>query len=195
MTATARPLRLAFLPAAALLLAAGCVALNPEPERPLATQDEVNYLRNEIRRQQQLVVSLEQQIDQLNATAAQDRYNRDASSANYASGAQVSALQQQVAELQKQVRALDAARATDRAAIYDDITKKVASLVKTSAPAPSKTSKPISNTGFEHIVQPGESLSKIAAAYGVKMDIIAQANNISNPANIRIGQKLFSPDP
>lgn len=193
MTAIPRPFRHALLSAAALMLA-GCV-MPAEPERPLATQDELNYLRAEIRNQRQYVAALEQQIEQLNATTAQDRYNRDASSANYASGAQVAALQQQVAELQKQVRALDAARATDRAAIYDDITKKVASLVKTSAPAPSKTSKPISNTGFEHIVQPGESLSKIAAAYGVKMDIIAQANNISNPANIRIGQKLFIPDP
>jgi len=187
------PFRRLLLSSAAAALAAGCVALNPGGDRPLATQDEVNYLRAEIRNQRQIVAALEQQIGQLNAAAAQDRYQRDSSSSLYATTAQTAALQQQVSDLQKQVRALDAARAADSARIYDDITKKVTSIVKTAAPA--KSSKPISDTGFEHVVQPGESLSKIAAAYGVKMDVIAQANNIANPANIRIGQRLFIPDP
>ena len=53
----------------------------------------------------------------------------------------------------------------------------------------------VSSTGIEHVVQPGETLSQIAAAYGVKMDVIARVNNISNPASIRVGQKLFIPDP
>ena len=44
------------------------------------------------------------------------------------------------------------------------------------------------------MVQPGESLSKIAAAYGVRMDVIVEENGLSDPGNIRVGQKLFIPD-
>ncbi|MBR6021116.1 MAG: LysM peptidoglycan-binding domain-containing protein [Kiritimatiellae bacterium] len=183
-----------LVPAAFLPLFAACVAVDPEPAVPLATQSEVNYLRSAIEQQRQRIAALEQQIDQLNGSIAQDRYQRDSSSSLYASAAQTTALQQQLADLQKQVRALDDARAKDRAQITEDITKKVSSLVKSSAPARS-AAPAVSSTGIEHVVQPGETLSQIAAAYGVKMDIIARVNNISNPASIRVGQKLFIPDP
>ena len=180
-----------LLPAlAAATLLTGCVAMNDEPAVPVATQNDIAYLRGEINRQQARIASLEAQIDQL----AQDRYQRESSSTLYASAAQTTALQQQIADLQKQLHSLDAARANDRAQIYDDISKKVATIVKSSTPPPSK-SKPVSNTGIEHVVQPGESLSKIAAAYGVSMQVIAEVNKIANPANIRSGQKLFIPDP
>ena len=117
----------------------------------------------------------------------------------YASAAQVQSLQTQLEDLQRQIRALDAARAQDQKEIYDDISKKIATILKTSAPAPSRSSAPArprsgSQSGIEHVVQPGESLSKIAAAYGVKMDVIVQENGLSDPGNIRVGQKLFIPD-
>lgn len=188
-------MKTSLLPAlAAAALLTGCVAMNDEPAVPVATQNDIAYLRGEINRQQARIASLEAQIDQLGAAAAQDRYQRESSTGLYASAAQASALQQQLSDLQKQLRDLDAARSADRAQLYDDISKKVASIVKSSTPPPPK-SKPVSNTGFEHVVQPGESLSKIAAAYGVNMKIIAEVNNIANPANIRSGQKLFIPDP
>ena len=45
-----------------------------------------------------------------------------------------------------------------------------------------------------HIVQPGENLYRISLSYGVSMDAIAQANNISNQAHIFSGQELTIPD-
>lgn len=45
-----------------------------------------------------------------------------------------------------------------------------------------------------HIVQPGETLFRISQRYGVSMDIIAQANNISNHAHIVAGQQMVIPD-
>jgi len=48
-------------------------------------------------------------------------------------------------------------------------------------------------TGVEHTVSAGETLSDIAKAYGVRMDAIVQANNITNPHSLRVGQKLFIP--
>lgn len=45
-----------------------------------------------------------------------------------------------------------------------------------------------------HIVQPGETLYRISTQYGVSMDILAQANNISNRERILVGQQLIIPD-
>ena len=45
----------------------------------------------------------------------------------------------------------------------------------------------------EHIVQPGESLSTIAAAYKVKLGDVMQLNGIKNANIIRPGQKLLIP--
>ncbi len=44
-----------------------------------------------------------------------------------------------------------------------------------------------------HIVQPGENLFRIAEQYGVSVDDIAQANNITNTWRIYAGQQLVIP--
>ena len=58
-------------------------------------------------------------------------------------------------------------------------------------PAPLKTAVAAENV---YVVKAGDSLSKIAAAYGVRMDVIVQENGLSSPDSIRVGQKLFIPD-
>lgn len=44
-----------------------------------------------------------------------------------------------------------------------------------------------------HVVQPGDSLFRIALQYGVTVDAIVQANNIVNPNLIVVGQELVIP--
>jgi LysM repeat protein len=44
-----------------------------------------------------------------------------------------------------------------------------------------------------HVVRYGETLSSIAAAYGVSVTELAQLNNISNPSLIYVGQELLIP--
>ncbi len=44
-----------------------------------------------------------------------------------------------------------------------------------------------------HIVQAGESLGSIAARYGVSADAISEANRITNPNLIRVGDRLIIP--
>jgi LysM repeat protein len=44
-----------------------------------------------------------------------------------------------------------------------------------------------------HTVKSGETLGKIAAAYGVSTAAIASANGISNPNMIYVGQRLMIP--
>ena len=59
-------------------------------------------------------------------------------------------------------------------------------------PAPGQTSaSPIG--GVTHVVQPGEGLLEIAEAYGVDVNMLAQANNITNRNLLRAGQQLIIP--
>ncbi len=52
----------------------------------------------------------------------------------------------------------------------------------------------VSAQDTEHVVQRGETLYRISQYYGVSIDVIAQANNISNVARIDPGQQLIIPD-
>ena len=56
--------------------------------------------------------------------------------------------------------------------------------------ATNKTSKTEDQT---YSVQSGDSLSKIAAKYGVSVEEIVKANNISDPNNINVGEQLKIP--
>ncbi|RME81081.1 MAG: LysM peptidoglycan-binding domain-containing protein, partial [Caldilineae bacterium] len=51
-----------------------------------------------------------------------------------------------------------------------------------------------SDEGYIHIVQPGETLFGIAQKYGVPLDALAEANQIADPSNIIVGQKLIIPN-
>jgi len=44
-----------------------------------------------------------------------------------------------------------------------------------------------------HIVQPGETLYGIAQKYGVDANVVAEANNIANRNQLRVGQKISIP--
>ena len=60
-----------------------------------------------------------------------------------------------------------------------------------AAPAPLKTSVAAENI---YVVKPGDSLSKIAAAHGVKTAELKELNQIADANKIRAGQKLVLPD-
>lgn len=45
-----------------------------------------------------------------------------------------------------------------------------------------------------HVVRPGETLSRIAARYGVDVKHLARYNGLTNPNLLRVGQRLRIPD-
>ena len=66
-------------------------------------------------------------------------------------------------------------------------------LIIPSAPAPSVPAPPPGGSTTIHIVQPGETLFRIALRYNTTVEAIAQANGISNPWFIYPGQQLTVP--
>ena len=185
------PFRLLPLVAGLAFAGAGCVTT--EEIDPPASQADVGYLREEIRRLNARLDAADAELGRVQGDVVSAR----AGQPDTASAAQVREVQTQLDDLQRQIRALDAARVQDKKEIYDDISKKVASLLKSSASAPPArpAAKPrsASQSGIEHVVQAGESLSKIASAYGVKLDVIMAENGLTNANSIRVGQKLFIP--
>lgn len=97
--------------------------------------------------------------------------------------------QDRIRTLESTMATYDSTRQRDRDAVVDQLSKKMAEMVK---PAPGGATRVAE--GYEHVVQPGETLSAIASAYGVKSSTIIQVNNLKNPDNLRAGQKLFIPE-
>ena len=86
--------------------------------------------------------------------------------------------------LEAKINAVDEARKRDNKVLVDQLAKELARLGgQTGALAGSN----------EHIVQKGEALSTIAKLYGVSVDALAKANNLANPNELKIGQKLIIP--
>ena len=54
---------------------------------------------------------------------------------------------------------------------------------------------PTSVPTITHVVQRGETLNAIARQYGVTVNAIVQANNITNPNRINVGTSLLIPQP
>ena len=189
-----------LLPLAAGLALAGtgCVTMQDEDstESPPASQADVGYLREEIRRLNARMDASDAELGRMQGDVMSARSSQPAT----ASAAQVQSVQTQLDDLQRQIRALDTARAQDKKEIYDDISKKIASLLKTAPSSSSSssvaksTTRSASQSGIEHVVQPGQSLSKIASAYNVKISVIMEANGLKNADSIFVGQKLFIPD-
>ena len=100
-------------------------------------------------------------------------------------------------QIEQQIRALSAARESDRREIVDEISHKVAGLVNASGGSGtsgrSGKSGGGTETGYEHVVKPGETLSAIAQAYKVSVSAVMKANNLTSGSTLRAGQKLFIP--
>ena len=52
-----------------------------------------------------------------------------------------------------------------------------------------------SGTRIVHVVQPGDTLAKLCARYGVSVDDLARINNIYNADHIEVGDSLVIPVP
>ena len=90
--------------------------------------------------------------------------------------------------LQQTLKAAKVSRARDQQATIDTLSERMAGIMQSQS-----RGRAISEEGYEHVVQSGETLSEIASAYNVRTSVIVEANDLSNPDSIRTGQTLFIP--
>jgi ABC-type Na+ efflux pump permease subunit len=117
------------------------------------------------------------------------------------------ALRQEIADFRKALDESNVARAEERKALLAEVAKLIAPGSKqtsTMAAGPSGHSgepapeKPVTEKGFYHVVEQGQTLSMIAKAFrdqGVQVTVedIQKANSLGPKSIIRPGQKLFIP--
>ena len=93
--------------------------------------------------------------------------------------------------LEARVKALDAARETDKKVIIDQLAKELAAM-SGSHGAKAATQSTTATNGTEHIVTAGETLTSVAKSCGVTIADLRKANNLTSDS-LRVGQKLVIP--
>jgi LysM repeat protein len=186
----------AFLPV--VPLACGCMATYgvEQARSEAALIEDMRLLQEENNRLKGRIEAIDLEIERLSRSV--DMLRAAPSGPTHAD---VQALQQRIAALESQLRALDAARERDRKVIIDTLTARISQVISASGGArPRPATQPQTaprrdgpQEGYEHVVEAGQSLSAIAAAYGVSPKAIIEANNLTNPNVLRVGQKLFIP--
>jgi len=164
---------------AGLMMAGGCVTLVDQSVMA-QQQADMEKMKDDVQRIQEKVNGIEME---------QQNLARDIGTARGTSQ-EDSVLRNRMDVLERQVQFLAAGRETDR----KQIVSQVASLVSTSGGGTTSAhgGKSGSQTGYEHVVEAGQTLSAIAAAYKVSTSSIKKANNLKS-STLRAGQKLFIP--
>jgi LysM repeat protein len=191
MSAMLWRMRVALAALVGVVLISGCITL---PEEARAREAE---RAAEDARRQKVLSDLRADLDQMRERGktievAQENLARQIDALNKASARDQRTMQDKVAALDRAIRQMEADRARLQQQIVDDLSGKMAELIK-SQPVPPPV-PPKTTAGYEHVVKVGETLSLIAAAYKVKAQAIIEANNITNPNTVRPGQKLFIPE-
>ena len=140
--------------------------------------------------------SAEVQLQQMDMRIA--RLEDNLRQSNAAESADMASLQRDLAALKAETASLRTDRDAMKREIVNEISTEVAKLLaaqqqKATAAAAAARAEAQSQSGYEHKVQSGQTLSAIAQAYGVSVEKIKRANNLKNDV-IRVGQTLFIPD-
>lgn len=169
------------------LLLSGCATYTDLQNTEVTAQQNYALMKEDYQRIKGQIDLLQADIDQLHQQV--DRLRN-------APNSQIQALQSTLDQLSQRLAAEESARQRDKQEMIDTLSTKMAKLLaSTPRSAPSTPSRKVSNSGFEHKVEAGQTLNAIAAAYKVKPADIMQANNITDPTKIRAGQTLFIPSP
>lgn len=187
-------LRLYPLLITALMLSAilsGCVTYGDARQRQIAHErEDMRILQEDQRRLRGQIDVLEAEIDQLQRELARLRNEQSRTISS-----QLQGLDSRLAELERRIAEVDRARERDKQEIVDRLSRTIEQIIASTArPAAPRGPRAAGGYGYEHTVRPGETLSQIAAAYGVRTRAIIEANDIPNPDMLRVGQVLFIPE-
>ena len=162
-----------------------------------SSQVEMANLREDVNGLVQLVGELSLRVEQLERQNGELRKKVAASNPSYVT---LSQLNEAVAELDRALKAGDAANAERAAAqikkLGDATNAALDSLAKGMATRPVVQTTFADNypkEGVSYTVQKGDTLAVIAKKTGAKSQDIINANKIADPSRILVGQTLFIP--
>lgn len=165
----------AFFALIASLLFSGCATYQPPQQQQAMRTRQTEDMRIQQENQRRMagrIETLEMEIARL---------SRELDSLRQSVDAQTAALERKAEE--------------DKQQMIAQLSSQMAKLVKQATPPPAAVAPANSGmSGYEHVVQQGETLSAIAKAYGVTAKAIIDANKLKNPNRLSIGQTLFIPE-
>lgn len=162
----------------AIVVGAGCVTTQERRSEQTRQVQDVESLKAEVYRLKQETGSASSGFEQIYADIERGRRDQNEGDKELAD---------RLDQLERRVRERDAAIDAMHKQIVAELSRKMATLMKSHAPTGSEY-------GREHVVRPGETLSEIASAYGVTLNALVRANGLKNANAIRAGQKLFIPE-
>jgi len=181
-------------------LALGCALASGALAQTPSSVDFAN-LREDVRGLTQRVGELTLRLEQLERENAELRQRSGAVEKNHATLAQ---LNERIADLNRNIRA---AVATSKEEVLQQVSGQLEKLGKqTNAALESLAKNPTAKAagatafaedfpkeGLSYTVQKGDTLAVIARKTGAKQQDIVNANKISDPSRIVVGQTLFIP--
>jgi LysM repeat protein len=181
------------------LLAGGVLAATAFAQN--SPQYELANLREDVRGLTQRVGELSLRLEQLERENAELRQRSNAADKSYATVAQ---LNDAVSDMARNIRTAVAASKTETlqhvSAQLEKLGKQtnaaLESLAKAQATRPAVQTNfadDFPKEGISYTVQKGDSLAGIAKKTGAKQQDIVNANKISDPSRIVVGQTLFIP--
>lgn len=186
-----------------LLVALALLASAPVRAQDAATEERLSKLNGRLDDFKEGQEGLRTQIQALSREIANLREEASKPSPSYAS-------QEDLKRLADAVKEIDRKRLEDYEKIRAEILKlgkTLSSVPSPRKPSPASTSDDTTSTSdnpnqrvFEYVIQKGDSLSLIVAAYREKnikvtTDQILKANHGLKANNLRVGQKIYIPAP
>jgi len=165
-----------------------------------APSSEIAHLREDLRLLNQRVGELTLRVEQLERENEALRRNTEAANPQNATLAQLNdgiadlhkaikvAVQSGKTEIMQQVDAKLEKLATQTNAVLDSLQRG-----QTAQSGSGSFSDNFPKEGISYTVQKGDTLAKIAQKTGAKREDIINANKLSDPSKIQIGQVLFIP--
>lgn len=174
-----------FILAALMAACCGCETITGQQRRVAETRlhSEIANMRTDIARMEQRIAGLEAEREVLHAQVA--ALQSEGSQADSRRDAELAAMDVKLKEqAQEQIRM--------RRELADELSGRMAKIMQTQAASSAKATR--TQAGYEHEVKVGQTLSEIAREYKVSSAAIIKANNMKNPDDLRVGQKLFIPE-
>jgi len=109
---------------------------------------------------------------------------------------EISRLRDELTTLKQELVALRASQAGLQQSVVDELSPRIAVLLQ-QAMRPSaggRTGRSSGAGGREHVVEPGQTLSRIAVMFKVPSSRIIEINQLTDPDHLRVGQRLIIPE-
>lgn len=162
-----------------VLVGSGCVTIQQRRSDQARRERDIEALRADVYRIKEQSGSASSGYEQVYADI--ERLRRDQSDGD-------KELADRLDKLELRLRKQEAALNAMHKQIVAELSRKMAAVIKSQAPTGG------SGYGREHMVKTGETLSEIAAAYGVTVKTLVRANGLKDANSLRVGQKLFIPE-